>query len=250
MPGAQRRCAVRPRSQRLGALKRASLVSLFEQHIGDLVERAAEEFFGKCPDGLFVILDDSTSLQRGKFRREFDLLCELLRRRGRRSEVAAPAELCWDGTNLLLSGRAVSFIVNRSTDFFWESPDFAALRRAYQNGGLYVAPNPLTYATRSDKRLLECLSLPHWDNELGIEAEERELLRGHVPETHLVRIENMEELARRKQEFVFKPLHGYAGRGLLSSAAIGRARLRRAGSTIAQPCFEIGGITVWTDLRV
>lgn len=236
-----------------------SPVSQFEQHIGDLVEREAEAFFGSCPDGFFVVLDNSTSLERGKFQRELDLLCDLLRRRGRRSEVAAPAELRWDGTNLLLSGQAVSFIVNRSTDFFWESADFADLRRAYQTGEVYVAPNPFTYATRSDKRLLEWLALPHWDNELGIQPEERELLRGHVPETHLVRTENVEELARRKQEFVFKPLHEFAGRGLLDSAAIGRARLRRLATRgeryIAQrwapkSYLEIGGATVWTDLRV
>ena len=234
-------------------------VSRFKQHIGDLVEREAEAFFGSCPDGLFVVLDDSTSLERGKFRRELDLLCDLLRRRRRRSEVAVPAELCWDGTNLLLSGQAVSFIVNRSTDFFWESADFGALRRAYEIGGVYMAPNPFTYATRSDKRLLEWLALPHWDNDLGIELEERELLHSHVPETHLIRTENVEELARRKQEFVFKPLHGFAGRGLLESAAIGRARLRRLATRgdryIAQrwapkSSFEIGGTTVWTDLRV
>ena len=161
-------------------------VSRFKQHIGDLVEREAEAFFGSCPDGLFVVLDDSTSLERGKFRRELDLLCDLLRRRRRRSEVAVPAELCWDGTNLLLSGQAVSFIVNRSTDFFWESADFGALRRAYEIGGVLYGADPFTYATRSDKRLLEWLALPHWDNDLGIELEERELLHSHVPETHLV----------------------------------------------------------------
>ncbi len=232
---------------------------LFEQHIGELVEREAAAFFGRCPDGLFVILDNSTSLQLGKFRRELDLLRDLLRRRGRRSEVAAPAELCWDGTSLLLSGRAVSFVVNRSTDFFWESADFGALRQAYETGRVYVAPNPFTYATRSDKRLLEWLALPHWNNELGIERKERELLHNHVPETHLVRTDNVEELARRKQEFVFKPLHGFGGRGLLDSAAVGRRRLRRLASRgeryIAQrwapkSCIAIGGATVWAGLRV
>ena len=236
-----------------------SPVSLVKQHMGDLVEREAEVFFGRCPDGLFVVLDDSTSLQRGKFRSELELLCDLLRRRRLRSEVAAPAELCWDGTNLLLREQAVSFIVNRSTDFFWQAADFAALRRAYEAGRIYVAPNPFTYATRSDKRLLEWLALPHWDDELGIEPAEREVLRDHVPETHLVRTENVEELARRKQEFIFKPLHGFAGRGLLDSAAIGRARLRRLATRgeryIAQrwapkSSFQIGGATVWTDLRV
>ena len=54
-------------------------------------------------------------------------------------------------------------------------------------------------------------------------------------------------------------LHGFAGRGLLDSAAVGRARLRRllkagegyvAQKRIAKPCMEVDGTRLWTDLRV
>jgi hypothetical protein len=130
---------------------------------------------------------------------------------------------------------------------------------AYRAGSVYVAPNPFTYATRSDKRLLEWLSLPDWDKDLGIEPAERRILNAHVPETHLIRNENLDALAQRKQDFAFKPLHGFAGRGLLASAAIGRARLRRlvnrgedyvAQRWVAKPCLQIDGAAVRTDLRV
>ncbi len=231
----------------------------FNQHIGDLVEQEAGEFFGVCPADLFLVLDDAESLRQGKFRRELQLLCDLLRRRGWRAELGCPAELHWDGRRLLFKEQPVSFIVNRSTDFFWRSDDFSALQSAYQAGRVYVAPNPFTYATRSDKRLLEWLSLPLWDKELEIESGERQILSNHVPETYLVRAENLEELAQRKQEFVFKPVHGFAGRGLLGSAAVGRARLRRlvthgkgyvAQRWVPKPHLEIDGVPLWTDLRV
>jgi len=231
----------------------------FNQHIGDLVEQEARIFFGECPADLFLILDDAQSLQQGKFRRELELLCDLFRRRGWRAELGFPAATHWDGRRLVFEGQAVSFIVNRSTDFLWQSEDFSALRRAYEAGRVYVAPNPFTYATRSDKRLLEWLSLPHWDKELGIEPGERQILSAHVPETHLVRAENVELLAQRKQDLVFKPVHGFAGRGLLGSATVGRARLRRlakhgegyvAQRWVAKPCMEVEGTPLWTDLRV
>jgi hypothetical protein len=119
----------------------------------------------------------------------------------------------------------VVFIVNRSTDFFWRSEAFSTVQAAYRSGGVHMAPNPFTYATCSDKRLLEWLFLPHWDEALGIRPEEREILSAHVPETHLLRAENVDGLARRKQELVFKPLHGFAGRGLLGSTEVGRSRL-------------------------
>ncbi len=231
----------------------------FNQHIRDLVAQEARAFFGECPGDLFLVLDDAESLRKGKFRGELQLLCDLLRRSGWRAELGCPGETRWDGRRLLFKGQAVSFIVNRSTDFFWQSEDFSALRSAYHEGRVYVAPNPFTYATRSDKRLLEWLSLPHWDKELAIDPGERQILSDHVPETHLIRSENLQELARRKQEFVFKPLHGFAGRGLLGSAAVGRARLRRllklnrgyvAQKWVAKPCLEIDGVPLWTDLRV
>jgi len=231
----------------------------FNQYIGNLVEQEARAFFGECPADLFLVLDDAESLRQGKFRRELQLLCDLLSQRGWRAELGCPPELRWDGRRLLFKEQPVSFIVNRSTDFFWQSEHFSALRSAYQAGRVYVAPNPFTYATRSDKRLLEWLSLPLWDKELEIEPGERQILSNHVPETHLIRAENLEELAQRKQEFVFKPVHGFAGRGLLGSAAVGRARLRRlmthgkgyvAQRWVPKPYLEIDGVPLWTDLRV
>jgi len=234
-------------------------LAAFNQHIAALVQQEARAFFEECPADLFLILDDAESLQHGKFRRELWLLRELLRRQGWRAEVGCPAETRWDGRQLLFKGQSASFIVNRSTDFLWQSDDFSALRRAYEAGRVYVAPNPFTYATRSDKRLLEWLSLPIWDEDLGIHPGQRQILSAHMPETHVVRAENVEILAQRKHEFVFKPIHGFAGRGLLDSAAVGQARLRRlmkhgegyvAQRWVPKPRIEVEGVPLWTDLRV
>jgi len=156
-------------------------------------------------------------------------------------------------------GRPVAFIVNRSTDFLWRSDDFAALRSAWESGRVYAAPNPFTYATRSDKRLLEWLSSPRWDGDLGIEPDERRILSDHVPETHVLRSDNVDMLAQNKREFVFKPAQGFASRGLLDSATVGRARLRQllkhgeryvAQRRIAKPSLEVDGVRLWTDLRI
>ena len=231
----------------------------FNRHIADLVEQEARSFFRKAADGLFLVLDDVESLQRGKFRAELRLLCSLFRRKGWQAEVGSPPETRWNGQQLLFHEQPVSFIVNRSTDFYWRSEDFSALQKAYEAGQVYVAPNPFTYATRSDKRLLEWLSLPEWDDELGVQLAERRTLSAHVPETHVVRAENLEMLAQMRKDFVFKPLHGFAGRGLLESSAVGRTRLRRlvrhgegyvAQRWVSKPRIEVEGVPLWTDLRV
>jgi hypothetical protein len=213
----------------------------FQQHLADLIERETKAFFGEGPtDLLFVVLDDPDSLQQGKFRRELELLVELLRQRGWRAELGCPAELRWDGQRALFRQAPVGFIVNRSTDFFWQGECFSALRDAYRAGSVYAAPNPFTYATRSDKRLLEWLSLPDWDAELGIEPAERRILSAHVPDTHLIRNENLDALAQRKKDFAFKPLHGFAGAGFSPAPLLG-AHACAGLSTMTRNMWRSGG---------
>ena len=70
-------------------------LAAFSQHIGDLVAREASAFFGDCPAGLFLILDDAESLQQGRFRKELHLLRDLLRERGWLSARAQRASRDW-----------------------------------------------------------------------------------------------------------------------------------------------------------
>ena len=230
--------------------------------IARLVEAEARCFFGEVPQGLFLILDDTESLHRGKFRQELVLLCNHWQQRGWQVAIASPPEIQWQG-QLMWQGQEVRLIVNRSTDFFWQAEEFMPLRTAYLEGTVYVAPNPFTYATRSDKRLLEFLSLPDWDEILGIQPQERLLMSAHVPETYLIQANNVDAIAQRKAEFFFKPLYGFAGRGVLTSDQVGRSRLHRflkhgehyvAQKRAAKSSIPIGDgdqcSVLWTDLRV
>jgi hypothetical protein len=78
-------------------------------------------------------------LRSGKFHDQHRLLCGLLAERGWPAAIGSASQTRLDGGRLTLSGRSVAFIVNRSTDFFWRSDAFAAVREAYESGGLYVA---------------------------------------------------------------------------------------------------------------
>ncbi len=230
------------------------------RRIKRMVRREAEAFFGVMPDGLFLILDEPEALKRGKFGGEMEMLRDLFREEGWRSEVASTAELRWDGDRLWRDEQPVSFIVNRSTDFFLEKEVTRPLRDAFLNGSVYVAPSPFTYATRSDKRLLEYLSLSSWDRDLGIEAREREVLSRHIPETRLLRPDNLEAIIQNRHQFVFKPIRSHASRGFLPSARVGRSRLQRlvrrgegyvAQRKVGRPRIQLDGDSyVWADLRV
>ena len=245
------------------AVEEPPSIGAFTERLATLVERETKEFFGARPEGLFYVLDTSDMLRSGRFYREFILLRDLLRQRGWHSEIGTPEDLRWDGDYLYFDRRRVVFVINRSTDFFWEGRAFSPLREAYREAKVYVAPNPFTYATRSDKRLLEFLSLPDWDQKLGILPSERAILSAHVPATYLLRGENLDEIAANKAEFFFKPAHGFAGRGVLASSQVGKRRLRQlvkkrsayvAQKTVPKPTLDSEGqdgkVTLWTDLRV
>jgi len=242
------------------ALEAPPSVAAFGQRVLGMIRTEAQAFSeGPSPD-LVLILDDAESLREGKFRHEHLLLRDLCRRAGWRAETGTPTETAWEGGQLLCRGDRVAFVINRSTDFFWEGEAYSALRSAYAEGGLPVTPNPFTYATRSDKRLLEPLSRPVCDIELGIRPDERALLSIHVPETRLLTPENVDELGREKEQWFFKPCHGFASHGILTAAQVGRTRLRRllnkADPYVAQrraPKSRVDaseGVSLWTDLRV
>jgi hypothetical protein len=246
------------------SIEEPSAMGAFRERLAAFVERETKEFFGALPDGLFLVLETSDALRSGKFYRELILLRDLLRHhRGWHSEIGTPDDLRWDGNYLLLDRQPVVFVINRSTDFFWEAEAFSPLRAAYLEGKVYVAPNPFTYATRSDKHLLEFLSLPNWDQKLGILPDERAVLSAHVPATYLLREENLDEIAAKKPAFFFKPVHGFASHGVLTSSQVGRKRLRQllrkrsayvAQKTVPKPMLvseaKDGKVTLWTDLRV
>ena len=230
------------------------------RRIRQMVRQEAESFFGAMPEGLFLILDEPEALERGKFGAEMEMLRELFREEGWPAEVGTTAGLRWDGERLRHGGEPVSFIVNRSTDFLLEKEATRPLRDAFLNGGVYVAPNPFTYATRSDKRLLEFLSLPSWDRDLGIEARERDVLSRHIPETRLLRPDNLDAIVENRGQFVFKPSRSHASRGFLPSSRVGRSRLQRlvrrgegyvAQRKVGRPQIHLAGDAyVWADLRV
>jgi hypothetical protein len=245
------------------AIEEPPSMAAFTERLALLIEREAREFFGALPDGLFLVLDTSDALRSGKFYRELLLLRDLLRQRGWHAEIGTPEDLRWDGNDLFMDRQPVVFVINRSTDFFWEAQAFSPLRAAYREGKVYVAPNPFTYATRSDKRLFEFLSLPNWDQELGITPEERALLSEHVPATYLVREENLDEIAGNKAAYFFKPAQGFASHGVLTGSHVGKGRLRQllrkkrayvAQKTVPKPTLlsetQDGTLTLWTDLRV
>ncbi|CAB1276152.1 hypothetical protein [Candidatus Nitrosacidococcus tergens] len=248
--------------QAIGIESPLSFVQLKEKILACIAQEI-HHFFKSQPQGIFLILEHAEVLQHSKFKEELYLLQKLLQDQGYEAVIGAPEETSYHNNQLLWQGKPVIFIINRTTDFLWETENFSNIRTAYlADQSCYIAPNPFTYGTRSYKGLLEPLSLPDWDKKLGISSDEREILSKHIPETHILREENLELIAKRKEEFIFKPAQGFAAQGLLNNRQVGRSRLRRLlkdnRGYVAQrktPKSQLNDkngkpMNLWVDLRV
>ncbi|CAH9018645.1 hypothetical protein [Candidatus Nitrosacidococcus sp. I8] len=227
------------------------------------IEQELHHFFKTQPQGVFLILEQAEILQHSKFKEELYLLQKLLQDQGYETAIGSPEETSYRNGQLLWQDKPVIFIINRTTDFLWKTESFSSIRTAYlADQSCYIAPNPFTYGTRSYKGLLEPLSLPDWDEKLGISPDERKILNTHIPETHILREENLDLIAERKEEFIFKPAQGFAAQGLLDNRQVGRSRLRRLlkdhRGYVAQkktPKSQLSDkngkpMDLWVDLRV
>lgn len=233
--------------------------AVFAARVASMVRAEGEAFFQGPLPGMVLVLDDAESLARGRFRHELARIRDALRGAGFETEIASPDALEWRDERLFHRGKRVAFVVNRATDFFWDAEVFAPVRAAYAKGDVFIAPNPFTYATRSDKRLFAILSAPHVDEGLGA-VDDLMLLRSRIPFTSVVTADDVAALARDKAELFFKPCHGFASHGVLTGDDVGETRLRRlvkashpyvAQRRAPKHRIDVGdGVAAWADLRV
>ncbi|ELR64873.1 hypothetical protein C942_01963 [Photobacterium marinum] len=226
----------------------------------NMLKAETDTFFDQKPDGMMLILDDAASLNHGKFSVEHQLMATIGREAGWETDIESPESLQQDRERLTTNGKPTDFVINRSTDFLWQSKELQPLVKAYNKGNVYIAPNPFSYITRSDKQLLQFLSRPDWDEILAIKSNERTILSRHIPKTYLLDEDNLSQLAEHKSEYVFKPTHGHASLGILNRNEVGKHRLQQLISKkqdyVAQHIAEKSELIIndymplWADLRV
>ena len=113
--------------------------------------------------------------------------------------------------NQLLLGQ-IERVYNRSTDFFLETAESAALKGAYLQGLARVSPNPYGYFVMADKQRLSLI------REL-IALEQRSL----IPESRLFRsYADKEEIWQQRKKLFFKPSQSYGSKAVFSGKGISR----------------------------
>jgi hypothetical protein len=143
---------------------------------------------------------------------EFLLFRELFRNAGIDAEIVDVADLRFDGASLSASGRAIDFVYNRLTDFYFETSASASLRAAYEKGAVVVSPHPRAYALRADKRLLTVFSDFERLREWGVSEGVLDVLRAGVPEARRLDPARADEFWKERKRYFFKPATGYGSK--------------------------------------
>ncbi|MER9863219.1 hypothetical protein [Mesorhizobium sp. M0185] len=144
---------------------------------------------------------------------EFVLARQLLLKHGIDAMIGDASELKYDGGRLLFGEQEIDLVYNRLVDFTLDRPEHAALRVAYQDGGVVLTPNPHNHALYASKRNLTLLSNPEALEAFGLSPEMRSRLAG-VPRTTLVTPDNLDAAWQSRKDMFFKPLSGHGGKAV------------------------------------
>lgn len=158
-----------------------------------------------------AIVDDAPEAQ--YLYPEFLLAQRLFETYGMVSLIADPGELAYDGHSITCRGQTIDLIYNRLVDFDLSQPQHDALRRAYEDGGVVLTPNPHNHATLADKRNLTLLTNTKRLQDWGVPEAARAALAS-IPKAILVTADNAEDLWQRRKSLFFKPVAGHGGKAV------------------------------------
>ena len=154
---------------------------------------------------------------------EFEILRRVFEAEGYGAIIASPFELEYDGEHLRVADFEVDIFYKRVIihEFLETFDETHPLVRAYRDGNVCMANN-FRVKIPHKKTSFAVLSDPRYDSLFT--AEQRELIRRHIPWTRRVRdsktdfrgreVELLELLRARRENFLLKPHDDYGGHGI------------------------------------
>ncbi|MBN2381584.1 hypothetical protein JXQ70_01755 [bacterium] len=181
--------------------------------------RAYREWGGKKERPNIAIVSD-----KGATYPEFLLIVEDFRRQGYKTEFSTPEEISYDGKRAWAQGMPVDIIYRRGWIRNWTDvyDQIKPLRQAYADNNVCVV-NSIRSILATIKSLLEHLQDPKIMRLYT--AEEKEVVRKHVPWTRLVtdrttngmsgrKVNLLEYIRKNRKKLVLKPMDLYGGKGV------------------------------------
>ena len=144
---------------------------------------------------------------------EFLLAQRLFDVRGIATVIADPARFALRDGRLECDGDVIDLVYNRLTDFYFDAPEHAALRAAYEVGAALFTPHPRAHALYANKHNMALLTDADRLHDWGIDRATVETLIAGIPRTVRVRAEDADRLWSERKHWFFKPAGGFGSRG-------------------------------------
>lgn len=186
-----------------------------------------------------AIADDEP--ERQFLRSEFDLFRDLF------AGAGIEALIC--DTRKIPLHEGVDLVYLRDTDFLLETERAAALRRAYLEGSVVVTPAPREHHLLANKARLALFSDARALAALGLAPEDAAFVAKIVPESLPMEHLGLERAWSERRTWVFKPMAGFASRGVYRGDKISRRKLEEifaGGGYMAQRRVEPAAVPVET----
>ncbi len=144
---------------------------------------------------------------------EFLLAQRLFEAHGIDAVIADPSRFALRDGRLECDGAVVDLVYNRLTDFYFDAPEHAALRAAYESDAAVFTPHPHAHALYANKHNLALLTDAERLRDWGIDPATVDILIAGIPRTIRVRAEDAETLWAERKHWFFKPAGGFGSRG-------------------------------------
>lgn len=187
----------------------ARLIQLFRRDLLDVSRRG---------QGLLVIADDQLETQ--TLLPEMQGMAQLLQHEVDEARVVEAAELQFREGRLWHHGAVVDYVYWRSTDFLLQDAAHTAVRSAVAAGAVRLAPSAAAYAAIADKR-----RLVEWSRQPELARDELGNLTFRLAETVPMNTRSAEDWYAERRDWVFKPVSGFASRGVYVGKSISRQKL-------------------------
>lgn len=187
---------------------------------GRLLALFRHDLLGADPEetGIVAIVDDD--LARQPLLAEMQAVASLIRPFAKEVLVVDASEVEYGDGRLRHAGRAIDRVYWRSTDFLLTDPLHGSVRRAVLERSTILAPSPEAYAAIADKR-----RFVEWSAQPELARDERTGLSFRIAETRPMSDRTIEAWWADRRNWVFKPISGYASRGVYIGKSISRRKL-------------------------
>ena len=180
------------------------------EHLKNCMENEMHLAGIKNPLQKIVITDEHPSQQRLFL--EFLLYREIFRSFGFDCEIADVRE-----SEKL---KTAQFIYNRSTDFYMEEPQTAALKEIFLSKQAVVSPQSYEYRILADKENFVEWSQDSFWNEVTIDQDVRDQILKVLPKTYIMTLENKAQVWADRKHLFFKPKRAFGSKSAFKGASI------------------------------